>query len=316
MGRPMATSQDFVNWVCGPELDPHFLMYVLLANRRHIRELGSGAVHQTVYFPTVESFCICAPGVPEQRRIASQLAEQLEAATTVVAAAKERLSGAEALPGAYLASVFEGKEARSWPSHQIGAVSRVKTGYAFKSSWFVPDGPVRVLRNANVHQGVIEWLDTVAMDEPSLARFKDFSLREGDIVLSLDRPIVANGLKVATVSLSDTPSLLNQRVGRFDIDTANVVPGFLYGFLRSPQFARALKGHDQSLGVPHVSPGQVERVEMPVPPLDVQTRLVARLSEALRSAEVLIASSREEVAMTESIAKSLLRHCFSEAPCP
>lgn len=123
----------------------------------------------------------------------------------------------------------------------------MKTGYAFKSSWFVPDGPVRVLRNANVHQGVIEWLDTVAMDEPSLARFKDFSLREGDIVLSLDRPIVANGLKVATVSLSDTPSLLNQRVGRFDIDTANVVPGFLYGFLRSPQFARALKGHDQVL---------------------------------------------------------------------
>lgn len=118
MGRPMATSQDFVNWVCGPELNPHFLMLVLLANRRHIRELGSGAVHQTVYFPTVESFCICAPGVPEQRRIASQLAEQLEAATTVVAAAKERLSGAEALPGAYLASVFEGKEARSWPSHR------------------------------------------------------------------------------------------------------------------------------------------------------------------------------------------------------
>src|SRR5439155_1330918 len=25
MGREMATSQDFVNWVCGPELDPHFL---------------------------------------------------------------------------------------------------------------------------------------------------------------------------------------------------------------------------------------------------------------------------------------------------
>lgn len=28
MGRPMATSQDFVNWVCGPDLDPEFLMHL------------------------------------------------------------------------------------------------------------------------------------------------------------------------------------------------------------------------------------------------------------------------------------------------
>jgi hypothetical protein len=28
MARPMATSQDFVNWVCGPELVPEFLAYL------------------------------------------------------------------------------------------------------------------------------------------------------------------------------------------------------------------------------------------------------------------------------------------------
>ncbi len=34
MERDMATSQDFVNWVCGPELDPDFLMHLLIACRR------------------------------------------------------------------------------------------------------------------------------------------------------------------------------------------------------------------------------------------------------------------------------------------
>lgn len=33
MGRSMATSQDFVNWVCGPDLLPWFLAYGLIASR-------------------------------------------------------------------------------------------------------------------------------------------------------------------------------------------------------------------------------------------------------------------------------------------
>jgi type I restriction enzyme S subunit len=33
MGRQMATSQDFVNWVCGPGLDPLLLFFLLVANR-------------------------------------------------------------------------------------------------------------------------------------------------------------------------------------------------------------------------------------------------------------------------------------------
>ena len=37
LGRPMATSQDFVNWVCGPDLDPEFLMHLLIRSRDYIR---------------------------------------------------------------------------------------------------------------------------------------------------------------------------------------------------------------------------------------------------------------------------------------
>jgi len=33
LGTPMATSQDFVNWVCGPDLDPWFLANALISSR-------------------------------------------------------------------------------------------------------------------------------------------------------------------------------------------------------------------------------------------------------------------------------------------
>ena len=37
MGIPMSTSQDFVNWVCGPELDHQYLKYMFLSEQASLR---------------------------------------------------------------------------------------------------------------------------------------------------------------------------------------------------------------------------------------------------------------------------------------
>ena len=70
MGRPMATSQDFVNWVCSNKLDSQFLKYVLLAERSAFLRFASGTTHQTIYFPEVKAFHICLPPISTQHRIA------------------------------------------------------------------------------------------------------------------------------------------------------------------------------------------------------------------------------------------------------
>ena len=90
MGRPMATSQDFVNWVCGPELDPFFLAYALRASREYIRGLASGAVHKTIYMPTLHSLQICVPPIDEQRRIVAELDTRLAEAERLRAAGLRR----------------------------------------------------------------------------------------------------------------------------------------------------------------------------------------------------------------------------------
>src|SRR6266850_1826166 len=73
MGRPMATSQDFVNWVCSGALDYRFLKYVLLAERSAFLRFASGTTHQTIYFPEVKAFHVCLPPINEQREIAHVL---------------------------------------------------------------------------------------------------------------------------------------------------------------------------------------------------------------------------------------------------
>jgi len=69
----MATSQDFVNWVCGDRLNPHFLKYALLTENRALKMFATGSVHQTIYFPEAKAFHICAPERSEQDAIVSVL---------------------------------------------------------------------------------------------------------------------------------------------------------------------------------------------------------------------------------------------------
>ena len=102
----MATSQDFCNWICGPKLDPDFLMYAFMASQHYLRELGSGAVHKTVYMPTIESFRICAPEIDEQLRIARSLGERLTAAEVLSEGVKTYVEEIERLPQRLLAAAF------------------------------------------------------------------------------------------------------------------------------------------------------------------------------------------------------------------
>ena len=107
MANPMATSQDFANWVCGDELDPEYLMHALIRSRVELRALATGATHKTIYMPLLEAFHLCLPDRPTQQRIVRDLKEQLATAQQIRTAVHSRLKEIEQLPARLLAQVFD-----------------------------------------------------------------------------------------------------------------------------------------------------------------------------------------------------------------
>lgn len=105
-GREMATSQDFVNWVCGRDLHPSFLMWLLRAARTFIKGVSTGAVHQTVYMDVVERFRVCIPDLPEQKRIGTRLDEAFRLILQLQSTHETQLEALDKLPGAYLREAF------------------------------------------------------------------------------------------------------------------------------------------------------------------------------------------------------------------
>jgi len=61
MANPMTTSQDFVNWLCGDDLNPVFLMHSLRMARETLRASSSGSTHKTIYLRDAERLLILLP---------------------------------------------------------------------------------------------------------------------------------------------------------------------------------------------------------------------------------------------------------------
>ncbi len=78
MGVDMATTQDFVNWVCRDDLLPEFLLLVLRGMKSEFDRLMIGSTHQTIYMPDVAKLMMAQPPVQEQREIVQALQVRLE----------------------------------------------------------------------------------------------------------------------------------------------------------------------------------------------------------------------------------------------
>ena len=181
-----------------------------------------------------------------------------------------------------------------WEWVRVGDVVELLNGYAFKSEWFKPAG-VRLLRNVNISHGHVDWSAPVMLDAVAAQSYEQFALRVGDIVLSLDRPIISTGLKYAVIRESDLPCLLLQRVARLTA-SACLSPEFLQLWLRSDLFVGTIDP-GRSNGVPHISTKQVAGLAFALPPLAEQSRIVTRVT-ALRR---LCADLRQRLAERQSV---------------
>ena len=170
----------------------------------------------------------------------------------------------------------------------VGNYKKLQNGYAFKSGWFTKTG-IRLLRNANIGHGDIKWTDTVYLPTEMAREYERFALAESDIVLTLDRPFIVTGTKVARLKATDLPSLLLQRVGRFVSVEKGLSDDYLFMWINSPHFNDQIDP-GRSNGVPHISSKQVEAAEIFVPSLSEQHRIVAKVDELMALCDQLEAA--------------------------
>jgi type I restriction enzyme S subunit len=181
-----------------------------------------------------------------------------------------------------------------WQVRRLGHVIRLQTGFPFASSGFVQGSGTRLLRGINVTPSGLRWDSVVCWQRKPSDGLDNFELQIGDIALGMDRPIISSGVRAAAVQESDTPSLLLQRVGRLR-PTVGIDAKFLLLLLRGRLFADYIAPIFTGISVPHLSPEQIKRFKVPLPPLVEQKNIVSSLEVENSGLDTTISRLEREI---------------------
>ncbi len=166
--------------------------------------------------------------------------------------------------------------AAEWRETTLGAEVDFLTGFPFKSERYTDDDKgIRLLRGDNIVQGSLRWDGVKRWPSKEFVEQELYQLRDGDVVLAMDRPWIEAGLKFAAITKFDLPALLVQRVSRLrggpSLDTR-----FLRYLIGSHEFTQHILAVQTGTAVPHISGNQIKEFTFFCPPIQEQ-RAIARI---------------------------------------
>jgi type I restriction enzyme S subunit len=126
----------------------------------------------------------------------------------------------------------EFQDAGDWEEVTFGKVIKINSGKGFKASEYSKKG-IRLLQIENVGYGETKWNEnTIFLPETYATEYPELVLRNGDIVLALNRPVTNDELKIARILKDDEPSILYQRVGKLEVIDKSLTVDFAFHICR------------------------------------------------------------------------------------
>lgn len=196
----------------------------------------------------------------------------------------------------------------SWIWTSIGKITDLTSGKAFKKDEYSKDG-VRLFQIANVSFGKIIWDNLVYMPQDYLRIYPNLSLNPGDILMALNRPILDGRLKIGCLGEQDIPSILYQRVGRFDFYDNSIAPYFFF-FAQSPNFINMLKDSLQGVDQPFINKPRLLNLPMALPPKQEQCQIISEIERHISVAVKIEDAIEVNLKSVSFLRQSILQHAF------
>jgi type I restriction enzyme S subunit len=178
------------------------------------------------------------------------------------------------------------------------------TGFAFKSKEYSSNrDDIHLCGGLIITPSGIEWSKANYWSRDKLDGLEKYEVIEGDIVMAMDRPWISSGFKIHKITKNDKASLLVQRTAR--IRGKNINQDFLYFLYKHPAFERQASTTETT--VPHISPNDIRKYELIIPPLDLQNQFAERIQLIEQQKQQAQASLEK----SEALFNSLLQRAFT-----
>ena len=258
---------------------------------------GIATINQQV----LAAFPLMFPPLPEQKRIAALLTEQMAAVEQARAAAKAQLAAAQALPAAYLRAIYDSVEARRWLQRRLGDVLTLRKEVVHPHD--NPHGPATFVGLEHIESGTGRRIGSIAVEMSELTGRKP-QFRAGDVVYGYLRPYLNK------VWVADFDGLCSVDQYVYSINTAHADTNFIAWFMRSPLYLERAPIDTMPGQLPRIRTEEVASVEVNLPPLAEQRRVVALITEKTTAARQAREALEAQLTAINDLPAALLRQAF------
>lgn len=194
-----------------------------------------------------------------------------------------------------MAELYTLPDGREWK--KLGKVLDVQNGYAFDSKLFNEEIGMQLIRIRDLKDGVIT-------ESKYSGEYDDkFLVYKGDFLIGMDGDFVCYIWK-------GEPSLLNQRVCRL-VDFSNDLEA-KYVFYGINKYLENIHKTTAFVTVKHISSKQIKDIDFPLPPLEEQKRIVAKLDNLFAKIDKAIALHQKNIDEANVFMASVLNDVFVE----
>ena len=293
----VCTNQGFKSVIPNEDTDPIFLYYLLKYNKDKIESMGSGTTFKEVSGNTMKNIVV---SVPQDKQVQEKIASVLDAIDEKIEE-NERINNnlleqALTLYATHFSSVDK--------NGCIGDYCAVKSGFAFKSSWWTNNG-VKVIKIGSINQDNLNLLECSYVDEDKADKAKDFVVKAGDLLIAMTGATIG---KFSMVPYSSEVLLVNQRVGKFFLGNHPVkkLP-FIYCTLKQPEVYNEVVNRGQGSAQPNISASDIMSIPCVIPSQDV----INDFNDAAQPLFDLIISNQRENQQLSELRNTLLPKLMS-----
>jgi len=290
------------------QTDPHFIHYFFQSGDYWQQiQLGKTGLKTNVNAQILSKLMFLLPPLNEQKRIVSKIEELFSNIDSVKQSLELTKLKLELYKNSLLKSAFKERHSE-WKDVKFAKITDLISGKAFKKSEYSETG-IRLFQIANVSFGKTLWNDIVFMPPEYIDKYPHLSLKEDDLLMALNRPFQGNKLKVTLLKKEDTPSILYQRVGKFDLNN-DVNHLFFFFYLQSPlfiiPFQKLLKGVDQ----PFVNKSELLKLDFSYPSNEEQEQIVLQIEQGFSLIENTTQIVNSTLQQLQTMKMSILKQTF------
>ena len=191
-----------------------------------------------------------------------------------------------------------------WEQRKFSDYYKMSSGCAFKMSDYCEDG-IGLINGESIQHGIINDDNLNHLPESFIEQYPDFILKEGDIVVGLNRPITNGNLKIARIPSKYNDSLLYQRAGKV-VYKEECDRDFSYVLLSQEILKHTLVeavGSDQ----PFISTSKLDKWQMMIPK-DIEEQ--HKIGEYFSNLDNLITLHQRKVDNLKNLKKYMLQNMF------